>query len=513
MAASQAAAARAVEAAAPIVVAPEPALQPAPGCGEPTTRAGTLPVALQGTPRVLADAVIRVGEELELADAVIAAELRAPPMWFGEGPPIPSPRLIYRRDRDERAFDGFAPFGLTVVDDRRIAHRWSAEQDAAWIRVTDNACPTEHEQEARPGPGAPLWTWLSTRGLGQAEFGHNHTSKLKMRLWQSPEGPYLSFDQNVLASRANLSGGVLLRAGAMEELTLGPATVVIEEVILGAAEPHRGAALGEAAHPEVHVRVRLEQAEPPSGPTFPPGEVGPADSPCGEPSSRWPSRLPPMRAPTPIGARALVAGDVLEAPGIEVRLEHEPIPWLLDEVRADARPTTRPLVIAAFPGEPARAPERSRRFPWTVRGGDTIARITPAPDDDATMRVELHEVSCPPTYRGPLPSEATLIWLGAGGHTEVILGDEGDEGGEAARFEFREDESGLPKVLISTRSPEHGARWLDFQVHPESPPVVLDAGAAWIFGSWELYALPDPEDREQPRWYAVALPYVPKTSR
>lgn len=482
---------------------PPPPLAPAPGCGEPSSAPGALPEALRREHAVLADAVLKIGEEVELPGAVLRAELRDPPLWLGEGPPQSSPALVYRRRKRPRedadlVLDRMVPVGQNVVDGRRVNHRWTEAKDAVWVHVTDNACPVEHEQLERPEPGAPMWIWLSTQGIAVAKLGHADTSQLDMRLWWTPEAPYLSFDQSASESLANLGGGFHLSANTERALTLGPARIVVEEVLVGELRPSRGEAVGEQAHPEVHARIRVEVSEPPSEPRFPTSAAGAsAAERCGDPSPRRTSDTQPLGSPRSLGARSLVLGETLHLPGIELRLELQPIPGLPEK--------TRPLVLAEFPGAGERSSERAWQFPWVLRAGDTLLWIDHEADAEAAMRVEIFEVSCSEELNAPMPTEPTLVWLGSGGHARVTLG---DPDGEHIRLEYRDDPPNRPQVMIASSSPRHGARSLNFRADPEAKPVALDTGSAWILGSWEIHRIADPVANGGP-WHAVAIPLMP----
>lgn len=452
---------------------------------------------------MLADAVLAVGEGVTFAEASLVVEMRRPLMWMGDDPPEPSPELIYRRGEAAQTLRGLVPGETRVVDGVRIRHRWSEERDKVWVYVTDLDCPSEHEQTDGPEPGAPLWTWLSSRAIGQAGFGHAHSTKVVLQLSHSRQGPRISLQGNSLSSYANLRATADLQEGRPFVLELGPARVVVEEVVVGGAPVHRGAEVGAASTPVVHARVRYERGEPPSAISFPSGE----DNPCGSPS---PLRAEPRRlleALPRVGSYHLGAGELVALGDLSLTLVLEPLPRPSVFDRGRPQALARPIVRAEIGGEEHSA--EIRHLPAVLRAGETIAWITRAPASDPTsVAVEVDRAACEPVVRAPLPDRPTLLWLGMGGHTQVMLG---DEGGDQAFFELLREDDGPPRVAVSSISREHGGRSLSFTANAEATPVAVDTGLATILGNWQVEVGAEAAEgsTRPPRWYAIAIPYIP----
>jgi hypothetical protein len=497
---------RAHEEATPDPPAERPALRPSPGCGEPSASRGALPAALVDAPPVLADAVLAAGERVAFGDRELAVELRAPTLWLGDDPPTPAPTLVLKRGAESHTIREFGASKTRLLDGLRLQHRWSEDHRRVWVRVTDSGCSPVHEQIERPAADAPLWIWLSSRGLTSAAFGHNHSAKLSARLWQADDGPRLSLDQSVLGSRANLWAGVDLRPGAQLDLTLGPARIVVEEVLLGETPTHLGGAVGVEPRPAAHARIRYERAAPPPSPEFPTGEVDP----CGAPSPNFgePSEL--LRAPPTAATHLLTEEQPVSFDGVELALENEPLSATaggsdslgLGSPRP-AEPYTRPIVHLR-----GLAQKRLQQLPAELRTDSSVVRVARRPGhDDKTLRVDVYRPACPESLVASMPTTPTVLWLGSNGHRQVDLADA--RGGRAS-FELRDDPGGPPRLMVATSSPSHGARSLSFALDPESQPVALDAGDAWILGNWEVRVINDPEAPEAPAWYAVAVPIVPR---
>lgn len=473
---------------------------PVSGCGEPSTAPTRLPTALSAEPEVLADAVLAVGEGVTFGAAELAVEMRRPLMWMGEGPPEPSPELIYRRGEATQTLRGLGPGETRVVDGIRVRHRWSEERDKVWVYVTDLDCPAEHEQMDRPEPGAPLWTWLSSRAIGQAGFGHAHSTKVVLQLSHSRRGPRISLQGNSRPSYANLRAMADLEEGRPLVVELGSARVFVEEVVVGAAPVHRGAEVGAAPTPVVHARVRYERGEGPPAISFPPGE----DNPCGSPS---PLRSEPRRlleALPRVGSYHLGAGERVALGELALTMVLEPLPRPSVFDHRPPQALTRPIVRAEIDGEE----HKIRNMPAVLRAGETIAWITREPGADPTVvAVEAYHAACDPIVRAPLPDRPTLLWLGTAGHTQVRLG---DEGGDQVFFELLREDEGPPRVAVSSVSREHGSRSLTFAANADVTPVAVDTGLATIVGNWQVEVGAEASGSTRPpRWYAIAIPYIP----
>ncbi|MEZ4383335.1 MAG: hypothetical protein R3A79_18545 [Nannocystaceae bacterium] len=485
---------------------PEPTpAAPSPGCGEPSAARGGLPVALRAAPAVLAQATLRAGEGVTFGDRELAVELRAAKLWLSDAPPEPQPTLVLRRGDETRALGGLGAGTTERVDDLRVRQRWTEARDAVEVRVTESSCPLDHEQLARPGADTPLWTWLSTQGLAAASFGHGHSEKLTLRLWQD-SGPRLAVDHNVLDSRANLWASVGLRPGASTEITLGSAKLVVEEVLLGEATPRSSGAAVEP--PAVHARVRYERAAPTWSPPF----VSGAGEACGSPAPRRDPPVELLRAPSKAATHTLRADTPVTIEGVELTLELEALPEAPQGASGlglggGSGPRSRPIVEARRVDED----ELVRRFSWLpaeVRAGGSLVRIArPLGREPAAIELRVYPLTCPSGQVAALPGENSLIWLGSHGQHQVDLA---DARGQRVSLELRADPDEPPRVFIATSSPSHGARSLSFTLDATAQPVVLDTGSALLLGNWDVRVIPDPEDPDAPPWYAVAIPYLPK---